>query len=162
MPIEIPSRGTRGSSIPNPPAAVKGLMLKAFERLMQARGMPLCYLTTTGARTGQERTVPLRPFPDGDSSWLVVGSLGGSAKNPAWLHNIAAHPDKVRLTIGADTFPVAAQTLAGPDREQAWQRITTEESQFAAYQEKTDRVIPVVRLTRVDPGQVATGTAVRS
>lgn len=50
-------------------------------------------MTTVGAMTGERRETPVAWFPDGDQAWLIVASLGGSARNPGWYHNLAAHPD---------------------------------------------------------------------
>ncbi len=151
MSIEIPRRGSRGANIPDLPKPLKLLGLKAFELVKRIQRAPLAHLTTIGAKSGAERTVPLRVFEDGPDRWLVVASLAGSPRNPAWLHNLAAHPDRVTLRVGGRTVPVTPATLAGEERETVWRRITTEEAGFAAYQEGTDRVIPVVRLTRRAP-----------
>lgn len=94
--------------------------------------------------------MPLRSFEDGPGRWLVVASVAGSPKNPAWLHNLKAHPDEVSWRIGRTTWPVSASTLSPEERAQVWPRIVREQSNFAGYQEATDRVIPVVRLTRRD------------
>jgi deazaflavin-dependent oxidoreductase (nitroreductase family) len=147
MSIEIPRRGSRGANVPDLPKPLKWLGLKVFETIKRIQRAPLGQLTTIGAKSGVERTVPLRVFADGPDRWLVVASLAGAARNPAWLHNLAAHPDQVRFAVGGQTFPVTAATLAGADRDTAWQRIVAEEASFAAYQEGTDRLIPVVRLT---------------
>ncbi len=59
-------------------------------------GMNVLVLTTVGAKTGQLGQTPLGSFPDGDDAWLIVASFGGNAKNPAWYHNLAAHPTRLR------------------------------------------------------------------
>lgn len=151
MSIEIPRRGTRGANIPDLPGPLKWLGLKVFWVLKRLQRTPMGYLTTVGAKSGLERTVPLRVFEDGPGRWLVVASLGGSPRNPAWLHNLSAHPDRVSFAVGGRTHAVTAETLSGPDRDAAWQRITTEAPGFAGYQAGTDRLIPVVRLTAVPP-----------
>ena len=148
MSIEIPKRGTRGAKLPNPPEVLKRPMMWMFEQVMKPRKTPLGYLTTIGAKSGAERTVPLRLFTDGPDSWLVVASLAGSPQNPAWLHNLRAHPDQVRLRVGAATFAVTPTTLPRAERDEVWERIVTEAPDFANYQRSTDRIIPVVRLTR--------------
>ncbi|WP_344066302.1 nitroreductase/quinone reductase family protein [Nostocoides vanveenii] len=86
--------------------------------------------------------------PIAPDSWLVVASLADSPQNPAWLHNLRAHPDQVRLRVGAATFTVTPTTLPRAERDEVWERIVTEAPDFANYQRSTDRVIPVVRLTR--------------
>ena len=148
MSIEIPRRGSRGAHIPDLPKPLKWLGLKAFEAVMRIRRAPLAELTTIGAKSGVERTVPLRVFKDGPDQWLVVASLAGAPQNPAWLHNLAAHPDQVTLQVDGQRLPVTPETVDGPEREAVWQRIISEAPDFAGYQSGTDRVIPVVRLTR--------------
>lgn len=134
-------------------------LLKLFEWYRRLQRMPLCHLTTVGARSGVERTVPLRPFPGGPGRWLGVASLGGAARNPAWLRNLAAHPDRVTVRVGRRTHRVVPHTLAGADRERDWRRIVSEAPSYAAYQEQTDLPIPVVRLTTVEGGPHGLGRA---
>jgi deazaflavin-dependent oxidoreductase (nitroreductase family) len=110
-------------------------------------GMDVLYLTTIGARTGEGRMTPVAYFPDGDA-WLIVASLGGAARNPGWYHNIAAHPDQVWIDIGGDRLHVTPEQLEGQRREEAWRRISASQPRYAGYQEKTDRVLPVLRLAR--------------
>jgi deazaflavin-dependent oxidoreductase (nitroreductase family) len=110
-------------------------------------GMDVLYLTTIGARTGESRMTPVAYFPDGDA-WLIVASLGGAARNPGWYHNIAAHPDQVWIDIGGDRLHVTPEQLEGQRREEAWRRISASQPRYAGYQEKTDRVLPVLRLAR--------------
>lgn len=124
---------------------VKTLALRMFELIRRIQRMPLCHLTTVGARTGRRRTVPLRAFADGDG-WLVVASLGGARTNPAWLHNLAAHPDQAWLRVNGQTFPVSALTLSGAERDHAWSGIVRQAPTYDDYQAQTDRLIPVVRL----------------
>jgi deazaflavin-dependent oxidoreductase (nitroreductase family) len=114
------------------------------------QGMDLLYLSTVGAKSGQKRQSTVTRFPDADDSWLVVASAGGSAQNPAWYHNIAAHPDQVWVEFGGKQLHVTPTQLEGDEREQAWQRITAGQPRYAGYQRKTDRAIPVVRLARAD------------
>jgi deazaflavin-dependent oxidoreductase (nitroreductase family) len=110
-------------------------------------GMDVLYLTTIGARTGESRMTPVAYFPDGDA-WLIVASLGGAARNPGWYHNMAAHPDQVWIDIGGDRLHVTPEQLEGQRREEAWRRISASQPRYAGYQEKTDRVLPVLRLAR--------------
>ena len=113
-------------------------------------GMDLLYLTTVGAKTGQKRQSAVARFPDGEDAWLVVASAGGSAHHPAWYHNIAAHPDQVWIEFGGRQLRVTATQLDEDARAQAWQRITQLQPRYAAYEQKTDRAIPVIRLSRAD------------
>jgi deazaflavin-dependent oxidoreductase (nitroreductase family) len=128
---------------------VMSFFMRAAHRLGARRmdGMPVILLTTKGARSGELRTTPVLSFPEGDSAWLVVASFGGAAKHPAWFVNMARHPDEVWVEVDSRRFKVSPASLSGEDREQAWRRITTQSPRFTSYQEKTDREIPVVRLS---------------
>jgi deazaflavin-dependent oxidoreductase (nitroreductase family) len=110
-------------------------------------GRPLLYLNTVGAKSGQRRTAVVMPFREGDGSWLIVASKGGAASHPSWFYNLAAHPDQVEVEFEGRKTPVTPQTLTGEERATAWRRITSERPNFASYETKTDRHIPVVRLT---------------
>src|SRR5260370_27554146 len=97
MSVEITPDGTRGK--PFPRGRVIGFLLNlntVLYRLLRGRGFRsrMLLLTTVGARSGQERTVPLAYFPDGDGAWLVIASAGGDQRHPAWYRNLAAHPDR--------------------------------------------------------------------
>jgi len=109
--------------------------------------MKLAVLTTVGAKSGLPRENPVGWFPGEDGSWLVVASANGARNNPAWFHNIAAHPDEVTLEIGPRKIPVRAEQLHGAERAAALRSIVESAPQFGGYADKTDRVIPVIRLT---------------
>lgn len=151
MPIEIPAAGTRGSKAPPSGPLARGMMsvVRRVHRLTgdKMSGQPLLHLHTVGAKSGDPRTSVVMAFAEGDDAWLVVASRGGTAGNPAWLHNLAAHPDQVEVEVGGRRTPVTAQSLAGEERAAAWQRITSEQPRFSGYERKTDREIPVVRLS---------------
>ncbi len=104
-------------------------------------------LTTIGRKSGEERTTPVNWFPGPDGSWLVVASANGAAADPAWYLNLAANPDRARIELAGRTVQVRAEQLTGKARDEAWRTITAANKQFAAYEAKTDRAIPVVRLT---------------
>jgi len=112
------------------------------------QGMDLLYLTTVGAKSGAKRQSTVTRFADGADAWLVVASAGGSVHNPAWYHNLAAHPDQVWVEFGGKQLRVTPTQLEGEARAQAWQRITKSQPRYAGYEQKTDRTIPVVRLTK--------------
>ena len=113
--------------------------------------MPALVLTTVGAKSGIERRAPLAYVPDGQGHWLIVAAYAGAATNPAWYHNIAAHPDQVTIEVDGHTRAVTAEELHGAERDQAWRLITAELDRFAKYQEKTDRQLPVIRLAAQRP-----------
>jgi deazaflavin-dependent oxidoreductase (nitroreductase family) len=79
---------------------------------------------------------------------LIAASAQGSAKNPAWLHNLAVHPDQVWIELGKDKVKVRPEILAGDERAAAWARIVAATPQFGKYETQTDREIAVVRLAR--------------
>jgi len=111
------------------------------------RGRQLLLLTTTGSKTGKQRTVPLVPFREGEQLY-VMASLAGAPVHPAWFKNLRVKPD-VDVQLGADKWQARAEIVPeGPERDRLWKAITSELPTFAAYQEKTTRVIPVVKLVR--------------
>jgi deazaflavin-dependent oxidoreductase (nitroreductase family) len=107
----------------------------------------LLLLTTTGRKSGLERTTPLGWVSDGSGGWLIAASANGAAGIPAWYHNLAAAPDKARIEIDGATIPVSAEQLHGAEREAGWQTLTAGIPRFGRYPAKTDREIPVIRLT---------------
>ncbi|MGV1010383.1 MAG: nitroreductase/quinone reductase family protein [Dermatophilaceae bacterium] len=111
-------------------------------------GFDALVLVTLGAKTGEERRIPLGWFPGQDGTWLVVAAAAGAPKNPAWYYNLAAHPDRVSVQIPGGTVAVTAEQLHGAEREKAWNQIVTASPQFAKYQQKTDRELPVIRLAK--------------
>jgi deazaflavin-dependent oxidoreductase (nitroreductase family) len=111
-------------------------------------GFPVVLLTTRGAKTGLPRTTPVGGFPDGENSWLVVASRAGAARHPAWFLNMASNPDDIWLEVGKERFKVRGESLEGPKRTEALARIATVSPRYGTYQQKTDREIPIVRLTR--------------
>jgi deazaflavin-dependent oxidoreductase (nitroreductase family) len=144
--------GTRGArQIKASPLLTLGnklMMRRARKSNATTAGMRLLVLTTIGKKSGEPRSTPLAWFPGGDDAWLVAASAGGGARNPAWYYNIAANPDRVTIEMGGETVPVVAEQLHGDERERAWAEIKAAASNFATYETKTDREIPVIRLTR--------------
>ena len=151
MAIEIPPVGSRGTKAPPQGPLMRGMMgfARWVHRLTGSKmgGQPLLYLHTIGAKSGQPRTSVVMAFPDGTDSWLIVASRGGTADHPAWFYNLAAHPDRVEIEVEGRKTAVTVQTLGDADRAVAWQRITTAQPRFAGYEKKTDRQLPVIRLT---------------
>lgn len=147
MPIIITPSGTRGVNIPMPPAAIRKPAFAIANFFLRRRGTLILELITTGAKTGRERSVPLGYFDEGPNAWLVVASLGGAAHHPAWYFNMANNPDKIWIELDGRRIKVQADTVTGDAREAAWRRITRIAPNYASYQTKTDREIPVVRLT---------------
>jgi deazaflavin-dependent oxidoreductase (nitroreductase family) len=148
MSVEVTPKGSRGSKMPRAAVAMMGLMPGLY-RVLKGRGMgPTLVLTTVGAKSGEKRDAHLTAFPEGDG-WLVVASKGGSATHPAWYLNMAGHPDEIWVQVGNRRTRVTAENVKGEARAKAWRRIVSEFSNYAQYEKKTDREIPVVRLTPV-------------
>jgi deazaflavin-dependent oxidoreductase (nitroreductase family) len=99
-------------------------------------------LTTTGARSGARRTATLYAWEDGDSL-VVVGSRGGAARNPAWVHNLRAHP-RASVAAGKRTWNVeAGEVPDGPQRDRLWTMVVERFPLYATYQRRTKRQIPL-------------------
>jgi deazaflavin-dependent oxidoreductase (nitroreductase family) len=81
-------------------------------------GRPMVVLHHRGARTGTERVTPLAYEPDGEGSMLIFGTMGGSPTDPAWCHNLRAHP-RVDVEVGRQRVAVEAVELVGAEREAA-------------------------------------------
>jgi deazaflavin-dependent oxidoreductase (nitroreductase family) len=109
-------------------------------------GLPVVVVTSVGARTGKLRKTPLMRV-EHDGEYLAVGSLGGAEKNPVWVHNIRANP-LVELQDGAERHDYRARELDGEERAVWWARAVEAFPNYADYQRKTSRVIPVFLLTR--------------
>ena len=101
---------------------------------------------TVGAKSGEERRIPLAWFPGPDGSWVVVAAAAGAPRNPAWYYNLKAAPDRARVELPGRSVAVTAEQLHGEEREQAWRQVVAAAPQFATYQEGTDRELPVIRL----------------
>jgi deazaflavin-dependent oxidoreductase (nitroreductase family) len=109
-------------------------------------GRPLLLLTTTGAKSGQRRTTPVMYLPDGDRL-LVFASKGGAPTNPAWYHNLLAHPE-VTVEVGTETYETIATPLTGEERDRLFARQAELYPQFGQYQARATRKIPVIALER--------------
>jgi deazaflavin-dependent oxidoreductase (nitroreductase family) len=143
-------RGTRGRRQPNGPLLrwVNKLMARRMRRSGGGKmmGFNALILTTVGRRSGIERTNPVGWFPGPDGSRLIVASANAAVDNPAWYYNLASNPDKVRIEVVGQTIHVIPRQLHGEEREHAWAQIIAAAPRFAQYQQKTDRVLPIIRL----------------
>jgi len=110
-------------------------------------GAPMIILHTVGARSGRVHEIPLVYFPEEEGDLIVIASAGGAPRHPAWYHNLLANP-QFDVEVGTATFPVKATVLEGEERATVWDTIVAERPGFGEYQQKTTRVIPVVRLSR--------------
>ncbi|GLE51209.1 hypothetical protein ATCCBAA256_07940 [Mycobacterium montefiorense] len=103
-------------------------------------------LTTTGAKSGLSRLTVLAYFTI-DGSMVVIGSRGGAPKDPAWVHNLRATA-QVRLEVGTETFKATAREALGAERNSLFDAVVSISPNFAVYQNKTTRTIPVFTLQR--------------
>jgi deazaflavin-dependent oxidoreductase (nitroreductase family) len=106
----------------------------------------LLLLRTMGARSGKQRVNPLAYTTDGERL-VIIASKGGTPTNPDWYHNIVAHPD-VTVEVGTETFEARATVVEGPERDELYAKQAAIMPNFAEYQAKTTRKIPVIVLTR--------------
>jgi deazaflavin-dependent oxidoreductase (nitroreductase family) len=113
-------------------------------------GTPLLLLHHTGAKSGKDRINPLA-YQSDDGRYVVFASKGGAPSNPDWYHNIKAHPD-VAIEVGTDTIDVTASEAAGEERERLYRTQAERVPQFAEYEQKTERTIPVIVLTPREGG----------
>ena len=111
------------------------------------RGMPVVIVTHRGKQTGAIRKTPLMRVADGAENYVIVASLGGAPKHPVWYYNLLANPD-VTLRDGAKVVDMRARLVEEPEeRARLWALAVAAYPDYAAYQERTTRVIPVFGLT---------------
>jgi deazaflavin-dependent oxidoreductase (nitroreductase family) len=157
-PIRVPPSGTKGTSMPGGRLLTKlakpllNMQVARYRKVEGAEpakfmGFPILLLTTVGAKTGAEHTHVLGGFPDGEDAWLVIASKGGSATHPHWFHNLAKSPDKVWIQVGNRKLRVNVESLQGAQREAAYGRVVAVAKNYGDDLKKTDREIPVLRLT---------------
>ena len=105
------------------------------------RGRPVVIVTTLGARTGKVRKIPLMRVEHA-GSYAVVASQGGAPKHPVWYHNLKAHP-RVELQDGPTKRELTARELSGAEKAEWWERAVEAWPDYADYQKRTERQIPV-------------------
>jgi len=156
--IPIPPKGTKGGSMPGGRLLQKlgaGWMKRQVSKHQAATtaeqakfmGFPVLVLTTVGARSGNEHSHIVGGFPDGEDAWLVIASKSGASTHPHWFFNIAKNPDKVWAQVGNRRFHAHVESLQGAARDAAYARVVAVAKNYGPYQTKTDREIPVLRLT---------------
>lgn len=116
------------------------------EGFIWRNGTHILLLTTTGRRTGEERTTPLIFGEDGDR-YVIVASQGGAPAHPHWYENLVADPE-VGVQIRGDRFRARARTAGPEDRERLWRLMAQHWPPYDDYAKRTDREIPVVILER--------------
>jgi deazaflavin-dependent oxidoreductase (nitroreductase family) len=105
------------------------------------RGMPVVILTNKGAKSGKIRKTPLMRV-EHDGRYAVVASQGGAPKHPTWYHNLVADP-QVQLQDGPVRQDMIAREVTGDEKAEWWDRAVEAFPDYADYQKKTDREIPV-------------------
>jgi len=112
----------------------------------KAMGMPVLKLTTVGRKSGEHRTTMLTaPLVEGDDV-ILIASFGGDDRNPAWYLNLVAEPD-VEVEIEGSKRLMRARVAEGAERTRLWGAVTAAHDNYADYQRKTEREIPVVVLS---------------
>jgi len=109
--------------------------------------LPTLLLTTTGRRSGTKQLVPLI-YGNTEGGVVVIASKGGAPEHPGWYRNLVAKPD-TEVQVGTDRFRAIATTVEGPERAKLWDLMVKIYPPYVAYQNKTERKIPVVMLRRV-------------
>jgi deazaflavin-dependent oxidoreductase (nitroreductase family) len=118
------------------------------EQAGDMRGMSIIVLTSVGAKTGKLRKTALMRV-EHDGQYAVVGSLGGAPKHPLWVYNLRSQP-LVELQDGPEKHDYIAREPEGDERKIWWERSVEAFPNYADYQKKTERVIPVFVLTRTE------------
>ncbi|MCX2930177.1 nitroreductase family deazaflavin-dependent oxidoreductase [Mycobacterium sp. CVI_P3] len=113
----------------------------------ELKGKAVILLTTVGAKTGKIRKTPLMRV-EHNGEYAVVASLGGAPKNPVWYYNVKAHP-RVELQDGTTTGEYEAREIFGDEKATWWQRAVQAWPDYAEYQQKTDRQIPLFVLSPI-------------
>lgn len=127
---------------------------KAVFRLTRGRAtftswladLPVAWITTTGAKSGAERTCPVLAIPAGDGKLVVIASNYGQRNNPSWYHNMRAHP-RAKVLFDGVTREMTARQLEGEDRERWYERGIEIYPGWVRYRERAPRAIPVIELT---------------
>jgi len=114
------------------------------------KGHPLLIMMSTGAKSGQPRRAILTYSRD-NGDFIVAGTAGGSDSEPLWVENLRVHPDPTVEIAGHEYAATATVIGTGPERDRLWDQHVAELPWFGPYPAKTDRVIPVIRLTTKSP-----------
>lgn len=113
-------------------------------------GMEMMLLTTTGAKSGEQRTSPLVHSTDPDGNHVIIASMGGAPTNPSWYYNLKANPG-VEIEVAGDAYQGRAEITEGDDRQALYDAQAAQMPQFAEYATKAaeaGRTIPVIRVHR--------------
>jgi deazaflavin-dependent oxidoreductase (nitroreductase family) len=124
------------------------LLRRTRGRLVRLWRRRALILTTTGRRTGLPRTVVVQYFPDG-AGMVVVAANSGLPTHPAWYLNLSAHP-RAEVEVDGRTLPVRAEVLPTEEADAWWPRVLQAAPDYARFRQRTDRTIPLVRLTPIE------------
>lgn len=109
--------------------------------------LPCIIITTTGAKSGKRRPIPLA-YQRIDGRVVIIASMGGSVRNPPWYHNLVANPE-VTVELDGETYQARAVVTEAQDRDDLFGKICENIPTFGEYQARTERTIPVVELVRI-------------
>jgi deazaflavin-dependent oxidoreductase (nitroreductase family) len=110
-------------------------------------GLPIVIVTTRGNKSGKLRKTPLMRV-EHDGEYALVASKGGAPSHPVWYHNLKADPEAVTIQDGPEPFDARVREVSGEERDVWWERAVAAFPPYAEYQEKTDRLIPILVATR--------------
>ena len=112
-------------------------------------GLPVAIFTTRGAKSGKIRKVALMRI-EHNGAYAMVASQGGAPTHPSWYFNLKAHPDQLTVQDGPEPFDAVARELEGQERQEWWDRAVAAYPPYAEYQQRTERLIPVLLAERRD------------
>ena len=148
------TKSLQGEYVPSAAGWVRD-QVEAYERsggreanTLRDTGIPVIIVTMRGNKSGTIRKIALMRV-EHDGEYALIGSYGGSPKDPVWVHNLRANPDEVMIQDGPEPFPVRVREVTGDERAVWWERGVTVFPPYADYQRKTDREIPVFVASRV-------------
>jgi F420H(2)-dependent quinone reductase len=146
MPIE-------GTYVPSAQQWVRD-QVEAYEKsdgreanTLRDTGLPIIIVTMRGNKSGDVRKIALMRVEQ-DGEYALVGSMGGAPKNPVWYNNLKANPDEVTIQDGPTPFDVTVREVFGDERALWWERAVGAFPNYAQYQNRTERTIPVLVASR--------------
>jgi len=138
-----------GEYVPSPSQWVRD-QVEAYERsggteanTLRDTGIPVIIVTMKGKTSGAVRKIALMRV-EHDGEYALIASMGGAPTNPGWYYNLVADPENVTVQDGPAPFPVTVREVTGDERALWWQRSVAVFPNYAEYQAKTDRTIPVL------------------
>jgi len=143
----------KGDYAPSPMSWVSD-QVEAYERsggkeanTLLDTGLPVVIVSMVGNKSGKVRKIALMRV-EHDGEYALVASMGGAPKHPVWYYNLKANPDDVTVQDGAEPFPVKVREVTGDERATWWERAVAAYPDYAEYQKRTERTIPVFVATR--------------